>query len=436
MVDSKTLLAVLDNEAGPAQADLDKCVHCGLCLNACPTYRELGVEMDSPRGRIYQMNMVANGAPITDNYIEHLNLCLACRGCESACPSGVPYGRMIEAARAEIRAKVPQSFGAKLANKLVFRGLLRSRTTLQMAGGGLYFYQVSGLQRLVRATGLLKVFGKLADIEALTPTAEVPFFYPNFGKTFPAVGERRFRVAFLAGCIANVTFARLNEATVRVLQKNGCEVVIPGGQSCCGALHLHSGLKGQAKDLARNNIDAIPADEYDAILTNAAGCGSTLKEYDELLHSDSAYSERAEKFRLKMKDVTEFLASLELNRDLGPLEGVVTYQDSCHLAHGQKIREAPRKLLRAIPGITFREMPMADICCGSAGIYNVVESEMAREILQKKMSYVSATKANIIATANPGCMLQLAAGARLFGTGQRVAHVVQLLDESYQHLKN
>ena len=434
MAASKASLAVLDNAAaGPSQADLDKCVHCGLCLNACPTYRELGVEMDSPRGRIYQMNMVAAGAPITDTYIEHLDLCLACRGCESACPSGVPYGRMIEAARAQIRAKTPQSLLGRLTNRIVFRGLLRSRTSLQIAGGMLYLYQASGLQWLVRTTGMLKPFGKLATIEELSPNAEVPFFYSKIGKTFPAIGEQRYRVAFLAGCIANVTFARLNEATVRVLQKNGCEVVIPGDQGCCGALHLHSGLKGEAQELARKNIAAIPADEYAAILTNAAGCGSTLKEYYELLHSDAEYQERAHKFRAKMKDVTEFLAGLELNRNLGRVEAVVTYQDSCHLAHGQKIREAPRKLLRAIPGLTFREMPMADICCGSAGIYNVVESEMARQILEKKMGNVQLTKANVIATANPGCMLQLAAGARLYGDNQRVTHVVQLLDESYRN---
>jgi glycolate oxidase iron-sulfur subunit len=436
MAESKSSLAVLDSEAGPTQADLDKCVHCGLCLNACPTYRELGVEMDSPRGRIYQMNMVASGAPITDSYVEHLDLCLACRGCESACPSGVPYGRMIEAARAQIRANVPQSVWARFANRIVFKGLLRSRTSLQVAGGALYLYQASGLQRLVRATGILKPFGKLASIEALLPNAEVPFFYSKIGKTFPAIGQRRYRVAFLAGCIANVTFARLNEATVRVLQKNGCEVVIPGDQTCCGALHLHSGLKGQAIELAKKNIAAIPADEYDAILTNAAGCGSTLKEYDELLHNDPEYMDKARQFRAKMKDITEFLADLELNRNLGPIDATVTYQDSCHLAHGQKIREAPRKLLRAIPGLTFREMPMADICCGSAGIYNVVESEMARQILEKKMGNVQLTKATVIATANPGCMLQLAAGARMFGDGQRVAHVVQLLDESYQNAKS
>ncbi len=431
MAGSDLLEIKAEPRLGPAQVDLDKCVHCGLCLNACPTYRELGIELDSPRGRIYQMNAVVNGAPITDSYIEHLDCCLACRGCETACPSGVPYGRMIEAARAQIEASRKKSVLAHSVKKLLFRSLLQSRTGLRMAGRALFVYQASGLQRLVRATGILKPFGKLAKVEALAPNAEPPFFFSKLGKTFPAIGERRYRVAFLAGCIANVAFARLNEATVRVLQKNGCEVVLPAAQGCCGALHVHSGLQTEGEALARANIDAIKTEDFDAILTNAAGCGSTLKEYDELLKHDSEYHGKAKLFTARMKDVTEFLASIDLNRDMGPLDMVVTYQDSCHLAHGQKIKTAPRKLLKSIPGLTFREMPMADLCCGSAGIYNIVQNEMAMQILEHKMTHVAATKASLIVTANPGCMLQLAAGAKLYGTGQRVAHVVQALDEAY-----
>jgi glycolate oxidase iron-sulfur subunit len=432
MAVSSVLPIVPAHKEGPAQSDLDKCVHCGLCLNACPTYRELGVEMDSPRGRIYQMNEIANGAPITPAHILHLDLCLACRGCETACPSGVPYGRLIEAARAGIEAQRKLSFWNRAARKIVFEHLLPSRAALQLAGAGLYLYQASGIQRLARATGILKLFGQLGNIEALAPSAEIPFFYSKIGKTFPAIGERRYRVAFLAGCIANIAFARLNEATVRVLQKNGCEVVIPGAQNCCGALHLHSGLKDQARALARTNIDAVLAETFDAVITNAAGCGSTLKEYDELLEHDMAYRDKAMHFKALMKDVTEFLASIDLNPEMGALGVVATYQDSCHLAHGQKIKAAPRKLLQAIPGLTYREMPMADLCCGSAGIYNVVHNQLAMQILEHKMEYVASTGASLIVTANPGCMLQLAAGARLYGTGQRVAHVVQVLDEAYR----
>lgn len=432
MAASSSLETISVSPIGPSQADLDKCVHCGLCLNACPTYRELGVEMDSPRGRIYQMNQVANGAPVTPSHIRHLDLCLACRGCETACPSGVPYGRMIEAARAQIEAQRKVPLWERALRTLVFEKLLPSPAALQMAGAALYAYQVSGLQRITRATGVLKLFGSLAKLEALSPTAEIPFFYSKIGKTFPAVGKRRYRVALLAGCIANIAFARLNEATVRVLQKNGCEVVIPGGQNCCGALHLHSGLDEQARTLARNNIHAVRATDFDAILTNAAGCGSTLKEYDELLGHDTACQEKAHEFKARMKDITEFLASIEFNREMGKLDVVATYQDSCHLAHGQKIKDAPRKLLKAVPGLEYREMPLADLCCGSAGIYNVVHTEMSMQILQHKMENIAKTGASLIVTANPGCMLQLATGARLYGQGQRVAHVVEVLDEAYR----
>ncbi len=428
-----TVLNYVSDE--PAQSDLDKCVHCGLCLNACPTYRELGLEMDSPRGRIYQMNEVKKGAPIDETYIGHLDLCLACRGCETACPSGVPYGRLIEAARAQIHANKPASRLSQIFGSLVFRTLLPSRTALQVAGTALYLYEASRLQQLARATGVLKLFGRLASIEALAPRAEVPFFYTNIGKTFAAIGTRRYRVAFVAGCIANVAFARLNEATIRVLQKNGCEVVIPAAQNCCGALHLHSGRRMEADALARTNIDAFAGEEFAAILTNAAGCGSTLKEYGQLLAGDSEYAEKACQFSSRTKDITEFLASFPLNSDMGPVNAIATYQDSCHLAHGQKIKNAPRKLLRQIPGLTFREMPMADLCCGSAGIYNLAHNDMAMQILKHKMEYVSGTEASIIATANPGCMLQLAAGARLFGNGQQVMHVVELLDQAYRNFQ-
>jgi glycolate oxidase iron-sulfur subunit len=261
---------------------------------------------------------------------------------------------------------------------------------------------------------------------------ETPFFYASYGRVFPAEGPARYRVAMLGGCIANVFFARLNDATVRVLQKNGCEVTVPGDQGCCGALHVHSGLPDQARVLARKNIDALLAGRYDAIITNAAGCGSTLKEYGELLEGDPAYARKANEFASNIRDVTEFLASIEWNTDFGALPYTVTYQDSCHLAHGQEIKAAPRRLLRSIPGLTFRELPASDVCCGSAGIYNVVEPEMATALLERKMGAAGTTGADVIATANPGCILQLRAGAQTFGHGQRVAHVVELLDEAYR----
>ena len=412
-------------------------MHCGLCLNACPTYRELGLEMDSPRGRVYQMVQVANGAPITESYIEHIDLCLACRGCESACPSGVRYGRMVEDARAQIESHIaqvaPRGWLSRSMRRFAFERLIRSRALLTTAGTMLYLYEASGVKALMRGLGFFRMLGRFGDLVQLAPSAEPPFFFSQIGRTFPAQGERRRRVAFLAGCIANVAFARLNEATVRVLQKNGCEVSIPEGQGCCGALHLHAGLRDQARELARRNIDAVLSQGFDAILTNAAGCGSTLKEYGELLEDDAEYAHKARRFSERMQDVTEFLATLELNPEMGPVHAVVTYQDSCHLAHGQRVRSQPRKLLAAIPGLEFREMPGADLCCGSAGIYNVVQNEMSMQILASKMAAAKTTGASVIATANPGCMLQLQAGARVHGTRQRVMHVVELLDLAYKN---
>jgi glycolate oxidase iron-sulfur subunit len=401
----------------PRQVDLDKCVHCGLCLNACPTYRELRVEMDSPRGRIYQMVQVAAGAPVSDSYREHIDLCLACRACETACPSGVQYGRLVEAARADIENRTRRPLGQRLLRYIVFERILPSRAALRFAALGLRLQQASGL----------KFGGRLGELASLAPKVESPSFFSNLGRVFPATGERKYRVAFLSGCIANVCFARLNESTVRVLQRNGCEVSIPDAQTCCGALHVHAGLRESARRLARRNMDAFLYGGFDAIVTNAAGCGSTLKEYGELLEGDA----RAEKFAALVKDVNEFLASIDLNPRMGEIRATVTYQDSCHLAHGQKIRSAPRKLLESVPGLTLKEMRTPDACCGSAGIYNVLHTDLSMSLLQKKMQAIEATGADRIVTANPGCMLQLRVGVDRWGRGQRVSHVVEILDEAY-----
>lgn len=416
----------------PTQKDLDRCVHCGLCLNACPTYRELGVEMDSPRGRIYQMVQVATGqTAINPTYTEHMDLCLGCRACETACPSGVEYGKLIEAARTELNAVRPKSFFRNLIESVVFRHLLASRWMLSLMGLGLWVYQQTGLQSLVRATGLLKLMG-LAEIEKLTPTAELPNFFGKIGQVFPAEGKQQKKVALLAGCMQNVFFARLNEATVRVLQKNGCEVHVVAEQTCCGALHAHSGFREEARALARQNVDALVGKGFDAIISNTGGCGATLKEYHHLLEHDAAYAHRAEKFVGLMRDVNEFLASLELNPNMKAINATVTYQDSCHLAHGQKVTKAPRQLISRIPGIKFVEMPNAGICCGSAGIYNVVQNELAMEILASKMGSVNLTKAERVISSNPGCMLQLRAGEKLHGQNRPVQHVIELLDEAYR----
>jgi glycolate oxidase iron-sulfur subunit len=425
-VSARSTIASVDS---PQQADLDKCVHCGLCLNSCPTYRELGLEMDSPRGRIYQMVQVREGRmDVNDDYVRHIELCLACRACESACPSGVQYGKLVEAARGEIAAKRPAGF----LQRFLYEKVLLSPALLKFAGYQTLIYQKSGLQALARKTGILKLFGRLGKLEALAPPAQYPFFFSQIGKTFPAKGEKKHRVAMMAGCIANVSFARMNEATVRVLQRNGCEVVLPGEQVCCGALHVHAGMRGIGRQQALRNMRAIENGGFDAVITNAAGCGSTLKEYHELFEHGSAEYDRARAFTAKVKDVSEFLASIDFNRNFAPTPRTVTYQDSCHLLHGQKVRNPPRELLRAIPELRFKELPLTEICCGSAGVYNVQHTEMSMALLENKMKMVESTGADLIVTANPGCMLQLEAGGRLFSKGQQVMHVIELLDDAYR----
>lgn len=442
MAASETALRVLENrhKDAPHQKDLDKCVHCGLCLNACPTYRELGVEMDSPRGRIYQMVQVATGAaPMDEGYLEHMGLCLGCRACETACPSGVEYGKLIEAARTEIQAKIKRPFPWNIVEDFAYGTLIPSPFLLRITGTALWLYQKSGLESLVRSSGLLKLMGPFGKIEHLTPEAQLPTFYSQYGKVFFAEGKRKYRVALLGGCIGNIFFARLHEATVRVLQKNGCEVVVPAAQGCCGALHAHAGRREEARALARNNIDALLQTPFDAIISNIGGCGATLKEYHEILEHDAKYHDKAKVFVSRLKDVNEFLASIDLNTKMGEVKRRVTYQDSCHLCHGQKVKAAPRKLLKLIPGLVFIEMPASDVCCGSAGVYNIIENEMAEQILTSKMRNVNSVSPEQIASSNPGCMIQLSAGARLHGKDklksnpEPVKHIVELLDEAYKN---
>jgi glycolate oxidase iron-sulfur subunit len=311
----------------------------------------------------------------------------------------------------------------------VFRGLLPYPRRIALLARLLFVYQRSGLQFLARATGILRLLG-LADREKLLPPIDREFFFSKLGRTYPALGHRRARVALFAGCVAQVSFSALHEATIRVLNANGCEVVVPAGQTCCGALAAHAGVRDVARSLARTNLDVFLGDEFDAVITNAAGCGSTLKEYEHLFASGTTEQGKAHAFRQKMRDVTEFLADLGLSARLTALPMRVTYQDSCHLLHGQKVREAPRKLLRAIPGLELVEMAMADYCCGSAGSYNVTETQTSLALLAEKMKHARATNAPVIVTANPGCLLQMRAGAEIHKTGQEVVHVMELLDRA------
>jgi glycolate oxidase iron-sulfur subunit len=420
-----------------------RCIHCGLCLNHCPTYRLLGVEMDSPRGRIHQMILVQEGRlALAESYVRHIDLCLDCRACETACPSGVEYGKLVEAARAHIEQNYRRPLLSRLARWLGYTQLLPHPRRLALLGRLLRFYQRSGLQKAARAAGALNLFGKLAKAEALLPPLDDHFFFSELGRVFPAEGQRRARVALFAGCVAQLAFAELNRATIRVLQKNGCEVVVPRRQLCCGALAVHAGIRDVAQRLARPNLDAFLPDNpalrspegvggFDAIITNAAGCGSTLKEYEHLCSDDSSLAARAREFAGKVRDVTEFLVELGPRPPTKPLNLRVTCQDSCHLVHGQKIRAAPRELLRALPGVELVEMKLADHCCGSAGVYNLTQPDVAEALLAEKMADARATGAQAIVTSNPGCLLQLRAGVAQHHTGQEVFHVVELLDQSY-----
>ena len=406
------------------------CIHCGLCLSFCPTYRVLGQEADSPRGRIYQVLQVDAGRlEIGDSFVTHIDRCLGCRACETACPSGVQYGRILERARWEIEQNYRRGWLERRLRDHIFRHVLRDFRKLSRWAKLLRFYQQSGLQRLARASGILKLLG-LDKIEALAPAMDKNRFFREMGLLYPASGERRASVALLIGCIGSVAFSELNRATIRVLNANGVDVFITPHQRCCGALSLHSGYRATAQHLARRNLHAFADEKVDAIVTNSAGCGATLKEYGELLHGDDHYGDRAKAFAAKVKDVTEFLAELGPRPPKAPLRARVTYQDPCHLAHAQRVRSAPRDLLKAV-GAELVEMPHADFCCGSAGSYNVVQNGLSMQILAAKMDDVQVTQASIIATANTGCMLQLRAGVAQRKLPMRVAHVIELLDECY-----
>jgi glycolate oxidase iron-sulfur subunit len=426
----------LDQTAGQSQAagrgaisalnipELYQCVHCGLCLNQCPTYRALPLEPDSPRGRIHLVQAAANGRiNLGRRFREHLYLCLLCRACETACPSGVKFGHIAETAREHLG--LPGSGIGRLILKLTLTRVIPHNGRMQAAATALKWYQRSGTQRLV--CRLLPE--KLQEMEAMLPPIPDRFFKPR-QDILPPIGMLRAKAALFNGCVMPLLFPAVNEATVSVLRKNGCEVAFPRGQTCCGALNVHNGEMTAAKKMARQNIDAFLAVGVDTVVVNAAGCGAMLKDYGHLLHDDPTYAEKAQSFSSRVQDSTEFLAALGLVGQLGCLPLTVTYQDPCHLAHGQRIRTQPRQLLQAIPGLTLVEMEGSDGCCGSAGIYNITHREMSQHLLRDKMQAIKATKAAAIVAPNPGCMLQLRYGARRYGPSLRVFHLMDLLDQA------
>lgn len=418
----------------PDAAELGLCVHCGFCLNACPTYLELGVETESPRGRLYLMRALDEGRiDLTPRVQRHFDQCLQCRACETACPSGVPYGRLMEATRASLFEKRRRSRLERVLWDVVMRRIFPHPNRLRWLGFGLRAYQEFGVQWLVRRSRVLRLIApRLATLEAMTPDATQPFFEPADVERYAPRGEPRARVAMLTGCVMPLIYGATHHATVRVLARNGVEVVAPATQVCCGALHAHSGDLETARALARRDIDRFLAVEPDAIVVNSAGCGSHMREYDHLLRDDAAYAEKAKRFSALVRDISEYLDEIGIDAPEGVIDRSVTYQDSCHLVHAQKVTAAPRALLRQIPGLELREMEHPDRCCGSAGVYSVVQAELSREILTGKMEEIAATGAEQVCTANPGCMVQLDAGLRLAGRDGRTVHVVELLDESYR----
>lgn len=422
------------------EKELLNCMRCGFCLPSCPTYIESGQqETHSPRGRIALMKAVRDGVIEPDEDVGHsLNLCLGCRACEPVCPSGVKYGRLLEDARDIIQQHKKQSIPVKLVRRVVFKGLFPSQSRMRKAAGLLRFYQTSGLQTAARKTGMLKVLPPhLRLMEQALP--KVPRQQKSRLTEYKALGPARKRVAFFTGCLMDTVFFSTNEATIQLLQLAGCDVIVPPIQTCCGALHGHSGEKEQAKQLAKRNIEAFEEIDADAIVMNAGGCGAFLSDYDHLLCDDPDFQKRSEAFSKKITDISDILVELEFHRRM-PLvlpEQVITYQDSCHLRNGMGVQHAPRVLMKAIQGVSFKEMKDSGRCCGSAGIYNILQPKMSMQILDHKMTEASQTKAAAIVTSNPGCQLQMAAGIKRSGhsPSMRAVHLADLLLEAIQYGK-
>lgn len=415
----------------PTDAEITRCVHCGLCLNHCPTYRLTGLETESPRGRLFLIRQLAEGHQETNaNFRKHIDLCLGCRNCETVCPSGVRFGHLLEAARGELVERERVGFFERALRWLVLKQIWQHPSRLNALFALMRGYQRSGLQRLVRATGVLRLLGRVGEMEALLPVRELRALRPNLTHSLsPSQGEESLRrAALFTGCIMRAGFADIHDATVRALDRSGWSVDIPKAQVCCGALHLHAGEREMAKAMARKNIDAFSSGG--SIIVNAAGCGAALKEYGELLRGDPDYAERAMQFSARALDVSEALVQSKLPSAMRETQLRVTYQEPCHLAHAQRIKKEPREILNQIPGIDFVEMNASDRCCGSAGIYNVLHPEIANQLIDEKMANIAATGADVVVTGNIGCLLQLEYGKMRSGWTGRVMHLVELLDEA------
>jgi glycolate oxidase iron-sulfur subunit len=416
-----------DDHRPPDAALVGDCVHCGFCLPTCPTYLLWGEEMDSPRGRIYLMKEGLEGAPMTDAMVSHWDACLGCMACVTACPSGVQYDTLIERTRAQVERHHDRSAGDRALRGLIF-ALFPHPKRLRLLRGPLRLLQRTGLDRAMRRTGLLdRMAPQLAAMERLAPRLGRPEPLPELIR---ATGERRATVGLLTGCVQSAFFPGVNSATARVLQAEGCDVVVPPTQGCCGALSVHNGREPEAQGFARRLVDSFEDRGVEWIVVNAAGCGSTMKEYAELLADDPAYADRARAFADRVRDVSEILDELGPVAPRHPLEMTIAYHDACHLAHAQGVRAEPRRLLEAIPGLELREIAEGEICCGSAGIYNVLNPEPARELGDRKAANIVATGAQLLVTANPGCLMQVASAIDRSGHPMGMAHTIEVLDAS------
>jgi glycolate oxidase iron-sulfur subunit len=419
-------IPAFDAHRPPSAALVEDCVHCGFCLPTCPTYSIWGEEMDSPRGRIYLMEQGLGGEPMTDSMVQHFDRCLGCMACVTACPSGVQYDKLIEATRAQVERRHERTRRDRALRAAIF-ALFPYPRRLRLLRGPLWAYQRSGLERAVRRTGLLERVPKLGALESLAPRLERRVAIPG---RLPAIGARRAVVGLLLGCVQREFFPGVNAATARVLQAEGCDVVTPGRQGCCGALSVHIGREAEAQRFARAVIDTFDEAGVEYVVVNAAGCGSAMKDYAELLADDPAYAARARAFAGKVRDVSEVLVELGPVAARHPLPMVAAYHDACHLAHAQGVRAQPRQLLAGIPGLEVREIADPDICCGSAGVYNVLQPEPARELGDRKAAAVLATGADVLVTANPGCLMQVGSAVTRSGGSIAMAHTVEVLDAS------
>ncbi len=415
----------------PDQKLIDDCVHCGFCLPTCPTYVLWGEEMDSPRGRIYLMETGLGGEPLDNDMATHFDRCLGCMACVTSCPSGVQYDKLIEATRQQVERRHPRTRGERAFRALIF-SLFPHPGRLRLMRGPLALYRRSGLQRLLHRAG---VIGRLpAGLQAMERLLPAPGRAAPLPEVTPARGQQRRRVGMLTGCIQRIFFPHVNAATARVLAADGCEVIAPARQRCCGALSMHSGREAEAQRYARAMIDTFEAAGVDAVVVNVAGCGSSMKEYGHLLRDDPVYAERAAAFSAKVRDLSELLAEIGPVAERHPLEVSVAYHDACHLGHAQGIRAQPRQSLAAVPDLELREIADSEICCGSAGVYNLLQPEAAMQLGERKAANVLATSADLLVTANPGCMLQLRASLEARGTGLPMAHVAEILDASIRGL--